>query len=120
MLRFSYEFETTSHFETSASADAADASCASPTVLHASDAARQTTIALIEERTMPKKATKTYNTKLKKAAWHVIATKNGFVVKKVRDPRIKGAVFAFGPYKTKKKACGVARYQTFGVGANNC
>ena len=61
-----------------------------------------------------------YSTRLKKPAWHAIAVRGGFVVRKTRDPRIKGGRYAFGPYKTKKKACEVAQYQSHGTPAKEC
>jgi hypothetical protein len=61
-----------------------------------------------------------YSTKRKTAAWYAISTKTGFVVKKTRDPRIKGGRFAFGPYKTKTKACEVGSYQSYGEKPKGC
>lgn len=61
-----------------------------------------------------------YSTKLAKAAWHAIKVRRAgreyVTVRKTRDPRIKGGKLAFGPYRTKKKACGVAKYQYVGTG----
>jgi hypothetical protein len=56
----------------------------------------------------------------KRAAWYAIATNAGFVVKKTRNPKIRGGRYAFGPYKTKGKACQVGMYQRHGNVPRGC
>jgi len=70
---------------------------------------------------------------MKSAAWYAIAIKQplrassekgpvagAFVVRKTRDPRIKGGRYAFGPYRTKKKACEVGCYQNYARVPQGC
>ena len=61
-----------------------------------------------------------YSTRLRSARWHAIAVRDGFVVKKTKNPRIKGGRYAFGPYKSKREACEVAQYQSHGRPAKGC
>jgi hypothetical protein len=68
---------------------------------------------------MPKRTSR-YSTKLRRAAWHAIAVKGGYVVRKTRDPRIRAGRFAFGPFRTKREACRVASYQAYGKRAEGC
>jgi len=53
-------------------------------------------------------------------AWYAIATSAGYVVRKTRNPKIKGGRFAFGPYGTKSKACQVGSYQAHGTPPKGC
>jgi hypothetical protein len=53
-------------------------------------------------------------------AWYAIAVRDGFVVRKTRNPKIKGGRFAFGPYSTKGKACQVGSYQSHGTPPKGC
>ena len=45
--------------------------------------------------------------------WYAINVADGYRIRKLVDPhRVRGARFAFGPYKSKRKACWVAWHQT--------
>jgi len=68
---------------------------------------------------------------MKSAAWYAIAVRrksgrsdprflNFIVVTKVKNPKIRGGRYAFGPYLTKKKACEVGSYQGHGLPPKGC
>jgi len=62
-----------------------------------------------------------YSTRLKKAMWHAVVTRDRIVVRKTRDPRtVKGSRYAFGPYRSRKEACEVGQYQRHGVRPEGC
>lgn len=62
-----------------------------------------------------KRARRSRSRKRTKLAWHAISTKRGFVVKKAKRPR-KG----YGPFRDKREACEVGRYQGGGVKPQGC
>jgi len=66
-------------------------------------------------------------TRRKTAGWHAIAVSGAsegvpvkFVIRKTARPEIKGGRYAFGPYRTKKKACQIAMYQGYGHVPKDC
>jgi hypothetical protein len=62
-----------------------------------------------------RKRSRKKSTKRAKLAWHAISTKRGFVVKKARKPR-RG----YGPFRDKREACEVGKYQGGGVKPQGC
>lgn len=57
----------------------------------------------------------------KTGAWYAINVGRGrYTVRKTTNPKIRGGRFAFGPYKTKKKACQVGSYQGYGEKPEGC